>query len=92
MAHQAERDDWIIKWLQAHTSANSCDSEFHDAYTIAFPRYTRKLTSWGAQPVGQAMRDLARLHNAGIIERHSIALGLAWQPGFPRWVWSYSLT
>lgn len=98
--HKAERQTWVLGWFSgkhapAGTSnycADSLNEHFHEAYHLAFPEYIRKETAWGAQPVAQAMRDMADLAGDGILTRGRIGLGGGnWQPGFPKWVWSYSL-
>lgn len=85
------RLDWILSvWFASQREASSISSEFHDAYAAQFPKYQRKAKLWGAQPVGQAMRDLSSLWKQGKLRRVKISLGGVWQPGFPKWVWSYT--
>ena len=91
MTHKAERERWILDWMKQYYCADAVNQDFHKAYHQRFPEYARKETYWGAQPVAQAQRDLARMAQAGILERGPVSLGANWQPGFPKWVWSYSL-
>lgn len=96
--HKAEREDWILKWFRGtdgdgckNYNADALNEDFHEAYHQKFPMYKRRETTWGSQPVAQAMTDLARMAKAGILERRHIGLGRNWEPGFPRYVMSYSL-
>jgi len=91
MTHKAEREQWILDWLKQHYCADAVNQDFHEAYHQRFPEYVRRETYWGAQPVAQAQRDLARMAQAGVLERGPVSLGANWQPGFPKWVCSYSL-
>lgn len=91
MANKTRRLEWIIDWLDLNTSADVVNEVFHDAYHAAFPEYVRHEKLWGAQPVTQAMRDLAAFERNGILERRRIGLGDGLGPGFPKWVWSYTL-
>jgi hypothetical protein len=47
--------------------------------------------AWGADHCPQLGRDLTRLYKARKLTRFRIGLGQNWQPGFPKWVWSYQL-
>lgn len=86
-----ERQEWIIKWLSANASADVCNQQFHEDYHAAFPKYARKETAFGAQPVAQAQRDLAAMAKRGILEVVKVRMGER-LPGFSSWVLSYRLT
>jgi len=89
--HPAERHAFILDYLKREISASVVDQPFQDAYHLKFPFYKREFKVWGAMPVKQAQKDLAELERSGILERFRCSLGANWQPGFPKWVWSYSL-
>jgi len=91
MALKSEREEWIIRWLKTNYCADAVNQDFHEAYYQRFPEYSRRETFWGAQPVAQAQRDLAAMEKAGVLERGRLGLSGNWQPGFPKWVWSYTL-
>lgn len=92
-ANSTERQAWIMNWLKEsyNLSADSVNQSFHEAYHEKFPQFSFQPKCWGAQPVRQAMIDLSAMYNDGLIQRDIIPLGGNWQPGFPKWVWSYTL-
>jgi hypothetical protein len=85
-ANKAERWAWVEDWLRKPDgfSAGCLHQEFHEAYHGRFPGYARRECFWGAQPVAQAMRDLAEMERSGVLEAGTVELGSNWQPGFPR--------
>lgn len=87
--HEAEREHWILKYMSTSPYTDILNEDFHDAYYKAFPVYKRRETRFGAQPVAQAMRDLARMARAGILE--SGRVGVSGGEGFPTSVVGYSL-
>lgn len=91
--HKAEREQWILDWFMTpgNFAASAVDEPFHEAYHKAFPMYQRKEKVWGAQPVAQAQKDLARMADCGILDTGRVGLGANWQPGFPRSVIGYTL-
>lgn len=47
-------------------------------------------TCWGAWKCPQMGADLGAMAKLGFLKRAATGLsGGAWQPGFPKWVWSY---
>ena len=86
------RFDWIAEWLENNLEASVVNQGFHEAYHVRFPRYKRRETHFGAQPVAQAMRDLQAMHRQGLLIRRRLSIGNGvWQPGFPKSALSYSL-
>lgn len=77
--------------MRENGPVDALNQPFHEAYHEEFPTYARKIKTWGASPVQQAMTDLRRLADAGIITSGRIPLGANWQPGFPRSVKTYWL-
>lgn len=91
MANKAVRYKFIKEYIEANHATSVVDQLFHDMYNEEFPEYKRKLNMWGACSVAQAMKDLSLLYNDGTLIRNSVSLGANWQPGFPKWVYSYRL-
>ena len=91
MAIELVRHNWILEWLQSNHVADSTNADFHDAYHARFPEYKRRETYWGAAPVAQANRDLSTLWRRGQVNRRNVGIA-NWQPGFPKWTPSYSLS
>lgn len=90
--HKAEREAWILKYMQLSSRrwhADVLNVEFHEAYHRTFPVYKRKETNFGAQPVAQAMRDLASMAKQGILE--SGRVGVSNGEGFPTSVIGYTM-
>lgn len=87
-----ERYDWIVVWLKGNLEASSVNQAFHEAYHVQFPRYKRRETYYGAQPVAQAMRDLQAMYRQGLLIRRRVSIGNGvWVAGFPKSALSYSL-
>lgn len=85
------RQAWIVQWLKENFCADSVNQQFHEDYHKTFPKYKQAFKFWGAQPVARAMQDLAEMERDGLLKRGRVSLGGNWQPGFPKWVWSYTL-
>ncbi len=90
--HKAIREAWILDYLREHMNADSVNQDFHEKYHVQFPEFKQHETFFGSQPVAQAMRDLRRMADDGLVVVSRIPLGANWQPGFPKWVYSYSLS
>ena len=83
-----ERKKWLMAWVQKHRYADVLDSDLVDSY-IAATNAKHKPTCWGAYKCPMLGRDLAALASCGALKRWRNGLRGTWQPGFPRWVWSY---
>jgi hypothetical protein len=80
----------VLDYLDHNCEACAVNQDFHEEFHKQFPGFKRKETLWGAQPVARAMAALTKLHMERKISR--VRIGLRnWQPGFPKWVWSYSI-
>lgn len=89
---QSERVEWIIHHLTRKGFADILDAEFVDRY-IEITNSSFKPVQWGAHKCPQLAKDLRKAYDSGLVERSIMGLsGGAWQPGFPKWVYSYSLT
>jgi nitroreductase len=85
------RRQWVSEWLASGISADVLSARFHDDYHLAFPKYKRRETFWGAAPVARAIKDLREMEAEGMLIARRIGLGINWQPGFPKWCYSYAL-
>jgi len=66
------------------------DTEFHDKVGKEYPHLKRKAYLWGCMPVPAVMRTLERLYKDYRVLRFSQGVtGGNWQPGFPKWVYTY---
>jgi len=84
-----DHQKFINEWLDAHYETSCVDQLFHEAFFKKFGgKY--KSTNWGAQPVATAMCALKEMYKAGLLNRCIAGLGQNWQPGFPKWVYSYN--
>lgn len=81
---------WIVSFLQRETEVSAVHAEFHAAFATRFDLPTQPSVV-GASVCRTAMRRLAHLASTGVLTRQRTPLGTGWQPGFPRWVYSYSL-
>lgn len=86
-----ERRRWLLRFMSRHGSVDVMNAGFVDAY-VEFTGAKVDIMLWGANKCGLLSADLRRLHHSQTVERHRIGLGANWQPGFPKWVNSYSLT
>jgi hypothetical protein len=81
------------QWLLDRAKASKCgldilDREFTDAYIEQFdPKVIR--ANWGAHKIPELGQLLSKLFREGKLARFRIPLGFNWQPGWPRWVYSY---
>ena len=86
-----EVQSFITRYLEINHTASAVDERFHDEFYARFGG-RRKETLWGAMPVAAAQLWLKKLHDQGIVTRCRVGLGCNWQPGFPKWVYVYSLS
>jgi hypothetical protein len=91
----AERHNWILKYIASRPllcGVDILDSEFVDSYaekTDANLNYMH----FGANKCRRLGSDLSAMHKKGLLDRCSVGLSYAQAGiGFPKWVWSYSIT
>lgn len=85
-------EEFIIEYLfHSDSGVSVLDSDFHDKVHEEFPHFKQKIYIFGACPVQAAMRCLQRLYKDHRLERGSVSLGMNWQPGFPKWVYVYTI-
>lgn len=86
-----DREDFIKAFIERYGCADVLDRDFHERYDRSFPGYMRDFKMIGSSPVKQAMRDLKRMLDEGVLERCPVGIQGLCGMGFPRWVWSYRL-
>ena len=80
---------FVNDWLDEHHETSCVDQLFHEAFLRKFGgKYKAK--NWGAQPAFSAMKVLKEMYKQGLVSRSVVGLGKNWQPGFPKWVYSYT--
>lgn len=91
MSRTIEQDAFVLEWLKANPPCVDClTSDFHDAFARQFGGMVRNV-NWGAATSMKAMASIKRLYSAGKLWRKRVGLGINWQPGFPKSVYSYYL-
>lgn len=83
--------DFIAGYLEKHGGTDALDQDFHDQFTQRFGG-RQKDVNWGAATNAKAMRWLKYFYDEGTLDRGRIGLGINWQPGFPKWVYVYTLS
>lgn len=86
----ADRRRWVLEWLRANKFADCMNRDFVEDFAEA-TRCKYVASPWGAGWCRQLTEDLLRMHREGDLRRWRVGLGSAWQPGMPKWVWSYGL-
>lgn len=81
---------FIIDYLLANYSTDACDQLFHEKWTEQFGGKAKPV-NWGASMSYSAQRWLKKLYDEGTLNRGIVTLGANWQPGFPKWVYGYTL-
>ena len=84
-----EKEQWIINNIPPH-GTDILDSEFVDAFIERFHPPFRPV-NWGAHKCSTLGRLLSSMYKKGILDRSRISLGITWQPGWPKWVYAYSV-
>lgn len=83
--------DFILQWLSNNPPAvDVLNADFIDGFT-SYVGCKFKVTNWGANKCEYASKMLTNLYSCGILDRSVINLGGNWQPGFPRWVYAYTV-
>lgn len=91
MMTSPERQAWLLRAIAAEQYVDVLNAPFVDAYVRATGAKVQLMT-WGANRCRTLASDLARMHDRGWLKKTRVGLGGNWQPGFPRWVNSYSLS
>jgi len=85
-----EEEQWIIENIPEHGVDILC-TDFVDKFIDRFKPVFREV-NWGAYKCPTLNRLLRSMYKKGILKRGIIGLDKgSWQPGFPKWVYVYSL-
>lgn len=82
-------EEWIVEYLHQNMEASAVNKDFHEKFHQKFGG-RKKETFFGAEPVAKAQATLAAMYNKGTVIRRRIGIQ-NWQPGMPKWVYSYSV-
>ena len=86
----AERRLWLLRHLVEERFLDVLDTAFVEQYVgHTGARYFP--SPWGAGWCKLLNSDLLRMYRRGELKRSRASLGMSWQPGLPKWVYSYSL-
>ncbi len=87
-----EREDWLLREIYEERFVDVLNKDFSDHYAQATGASVTPMT-WGANKCALLTKDLARLAKLGFLKRTTCGLSSgAWQPGFPKWVYSYEIS
>ncbi len=81
--------EWLLKNIPPEGVDILCQ-DFVDKF-IKECNVLFKETNFGAYKCPVLGRTFAKLYREGFLSRGIIDLGINWQPGFPKWVYVYSL-
>lgn len=86
-----QRETWILRAVRDRRFVDVLNADFVSEYA-AHTGATMRHSTWGAGWCGLLSADLRKMHKKKILRRTAYGLsGGAWQPGFPKWVYSYSV-
>ncbi len=88
--HRDQRYEWLLAYIKKHGGVDVLNSDFVDSYVAATGMKVETMV-WGANRCRALGRDLAHMEIMSALKRFRIGLGGNWQPGFPKWVWSYNV-
>ncbi len=81
-------EEWIVEYIRQNYQVSTIDQPFHEAFFAEFGG-NRKETYFGARPVYKAQRQLKKLWEKDVLERHRHKLGMGVE--FRRWVYVYRI-
>lgn len=86
------RKRWLLEQIAERKRIDVLDAQFVQDYA-AYTGMKLKGASWGAGWCAQLSLDLKQMMRLRLLTRVAVGLSSgAWQPGFPKWVYSYSLS
>lgn len=90
LVRRDDRYTWLMAYIQRKGHVDVLNSELVDEYAQATNAKIIPVC-WGAHHCPTLGRDLAHMAKCGALKRGRIGLSGNWQPGFPKWVWAYSV-
>ena len=85
-----ERYAWIESYIRDHGGVDVLNRWFVEAYASATNMGVIP-TCIGADIAPALGKDLAHMYKVGRLARVRVGLSGNWEPGFPKWVWSYDI-
>jgi hypothetical protein len=82
-----EKTEFILDYVEKNMCADCLDSIFVDAYIKKFNPLHR-ITMFGANKIPELSGILSKMYKSNMLDRVIIRNG-NWQPGFPKWWYSY---
>lgn len=84
---------FVLSWLSkpGNIMCNVLDVAFVDEFVDA-TQANVDVMLWGANRCAYLSKTLAKMNADGLLSRDAVGLGANWQPGFPKWVYAYTLT
>lgn len=87
-----DRRRWLLETINSEKSVDVLNSGFVFDYAN-FTGAKITVPFWGAGWCQLLSSDLRRMFKGRLLRRRTVGLSSgAWQPGFPKWVYSYSLS
>lgn len=86
---QERAREFIDEWLDKNHHVDVLNSDFIDGF-VSKVGCAVTVMPWGANKCPYASKILSKLKSMGILKRETISLGANWQPGFPKWIYTYS--
>jgi hypothetical protein len=84
-------EQFIFDWLRNDpVGVNILDRDFVDKF-VEHTGARIQVMLWGANKCPYLSKTLSRMYADGKLNRDSMSLGANWQPGFPKWVYCYTL-
>ena len=83
------KERWVLKHIPK-VGVDILNADWVDAYIESF-NAPHRICNWGANKCPQLGKLLSQMYKKNILNRGVIALGRAWQPGFPKWVYTYAV-
>lgn len=90
MKPQRDREEWILQETKKLGAVDILNADFVNRFAD-FSGSRLVFKCWGAHGCPQLSRDLSEMARKGLLRRQLVGLSGAWQPGFPRWVYSYRI-
>lgn len=87
-----ERRAWLLRTIAKERRVDVLNAELVEDYAeVTGAKLARSM--WGAGWCPLLAKDLRELFKRRLLNRTAVGLnGGAWQPGFPKWVYSYRLS
>lgn len=86
------RRAWLLREMGKERRVDVLNADFVERYANATGARIKR-AMWGSGWCSLLSDDLRRMYKARLLQRVAVGLSSgAWQPGFPKWVYSYRLS